>query len=107
MLSITRKQIEAANAKLRNGFRLDIQHYVIRQEAAVMKKIEVTRFSGSAMLDTFINHLSCFGFSLVSCDGVVAVLENEDCRKYLVSWDIAEYYSKAQIETLSRKIKEV
>lgn len=71
------------------------------------KKTEIARFSGSAMLDTFINHLSRFGFSIVSCDGVVAVLENGDCRKFLVSWDIAEYYSKAQIETLNRKIKEV
>lgn len=41
MPSITRKQVEAANAKLHNGFRLDIQHYVIHGEKQAVLQIPV------------------------------------------------------------------
>ena len=41
MPSITRKQVEAANTKLYNGFRLDIQHYVIHGEKQAVLQIPI------------------------------------------------------------------
>lgn len=69
-----------------------------------MHTVEIARFSGNHMLNVLINNTVRFGYELVSCDGVVAVLVKNDRIQYLVSWDIAEHYTDDQIASLNTAI---